>query len=96
MACRVSPYGGADAEPATWAGILLHLPGAGVEARQAAAVDVNVPHEIGKRVEDQTKYPALNGPVRLAAGQLAGWLASGLMAIPRDTEAGGPANGDAR
>ena len=66
-----------DVTPDTWERILLHLD-VWAEARRADKVEVEVPQEIRKRVEDRANYPALYGPVRLTLPQLVGWLAVGL------------------
>lgn len=89
-----------DVEPTTWEGMLLHLP-EWAEARQAADAEVEVPQGIRKRVEDQAKYPALHGPVRLTLPQLVGWLTTGLRdraqwAVPPDPEAGRADGGGGR
>ena len=66
-----------NVHPDTWDGLLAHLPD-WAAAWQVAGVEVDLPEEIGTRVEDQAKYPALYGPVRLTLPQLVGWLAVGL------------------
>lgn len=83
-------------EPDAWVALMWHL-GRWVEAA-GANPDVPLPESLRKSVEDQAKYPALYGPVRVPLRALAAWLAKGLRDVPAEVVwalAAGPRRGRA-
>jgi hypothetical protein len=69
-------------EPDAWVALMGHL-GRWVEAA-GVNPDVPLPESLRKSVEDQAKYPALYGPVRVPLRALAAWLAEGLHDVPAE------------